>query len=147
MREPATTGTAPDYRALRESAGAVDLSAWTVLRLRGPDTRAFLQGLASQDLESARPGTALPSFFLNEKGRPVALAWVEMGEGGSSALVFADEGARSSLRAHFERFRIMEDVEIEGPDGMPPLVGIAGPDRNRILGDMVKTLPALASIE
>jgi len=147
MREPATTGAAPDYRALRESAGAVDLSAWTVLRLRGPDTRAFLQGLATQDLESARPGHALPSFFLNEKGRPVALAWVEMGEGGSSALVIADEGARSVLRAHFERFRVMEDVEIEGPEGMPPLIGIAGPGRGSLLRETSGAMPGAISIE
>jgi len=147
MSEPTTTGAATDYRALRESVGAVDLSAWTVLRLRGPDTRAFLQGLASQDLESARPGAALPSFFLNEKGRPVALAWVEMGPEGSSAVVIADEGARSSLRAHFERFRIMEDVEIAGPDGMPPLIGIVGPDRTRLLRETAGSMPGAISIE
>ena len=147
MHEPATTGAAPGYRALRESAGATDLSAWTVLRLRGPDTRAFLQGLASQDLESARSGGALPSFFLNEKGRPVALAWVEMGEGGSSAVVIADEGARSVLRAHFERFRIMEDVEFEGPEGMPSLIGVAGPNRGQLLREIAKPIPGAISIE
>ena|SRR5438876_4902259 len=147
MREPATTGAAPDYRALRESAGAVDLSGWTVLRLRGPDTRAFLQGLASQDLESATPGGALPAFFLNEKGRPVALAWVAMGEEGSSALVIADEGARSVLRVHFERFRIMEDVEIEGPEEMPPLIGFAGPNRSALLRETAGAMPGAVSID
>jgi|SRR6058998_1140050 len=147
MGEPTTTGAAPGYRALRETAAAVDLSAWTVLRLRGADTRAFLQGLASQDLESARPGEARPSFFLNEKGRPVALAWVEIGEGGSSALVIADEGARSALRGHFERFRIMEDVDIDGPDGMPALIGFAGPNRGVLLRKTAETMPAATSIE
>ena len=150
MNESSTSArrdAAADYRSLRESFCSVDLSAWTVLRLRGPDTRAFLQGLASQDLESARAGAALPSFFLNEKGRPVALAWVELGEEGSSALVISDEGARSSLRAHFERFRIMEDVEIEGPDGMPPLIGIAGPSRSELLREIAGPMPGAVSIE
>ena len=137
----------PDYRALRESAGAIDLSAWTVLRLRGTDTRNFLQGLASQDLESVRPGAALPSLFLNEKGRPIALAWIEISEGGSSALVIADDGARSTLRAHFERFRIMEDVEFEGPDGMPTLIGVVGPDRALLLGKTMERVPGATSIE
>src|SRR5437762_5304800 len=150
MNESSTSArrdAAADYRSLRESFCSVDLSAWTVLRLRGPDTRAFLQGLASQDLESARAGAALPSFFLNEKGRPVALAWVELGEEGSSALVISDEGARSSLRAHFERFRIMEDVEIEGPEGMPPLIGIAGPSRSELLREIAGPMPGAVSIE
>ena len=147
MGEPTATGAAPAYRALRETAGAADLSAWTVLRLRGADTRAFLQGLASQDLESTRPGEALPSFFLNEKGRPVALAWVEIEEGGSSALVIADDGARSALRAHFERFRIMEDVEIDGPEGMPALIGFAGPNRGQLLRETAQAMPGAISIE
>jgi folate-binding protein YgfZ len=141
------TATGSDYRALRETGGAVDLSAWAVLRLRGPDTRAFLQGLASQDLESARPGCAKPTFFLNEKGRPVALAWVEIDETGSSAWVIADEGARSTLRAHFERFRIMEDVEIDGPEGMPPLIGFAGQNRGPLLRDAAGALPGATPIE
>jgi len=128
MGEPTTSDAASDYRTLREKGGTVDLSAWTVLKLRGPDTRAFLQGLATQDLESTPPGRAKPTFFLNEKGRPVALAWVEIDEAGSSSWVIADEGARSTLRAHFERFRIMEDVQIDGPEGMPPSIGFAGPD-------------------
>jgi folate-binding protein YgfZ len=135
MSGPTTTGAASGYRALRETAAAVDLSAWTTLRLRGADTRAFLQGLAAQDFGADRAGEALPTFFLNEKGRPVALAWVEVGGDGATALVIADEGARATLRAHFERFRIMEDVEIDGPDRMPPLIGFAGPNRAQALRD------------
>jgi len=147
MRPTSTADAAADYRALRGTAGVLDLSTWTVLRLRGPDTRAFLQGLASQDLESAHPGEALPSLFLNEKGRPVALAWVEVGVGGSSALVIADDGARATLRAHFERFRIMEDVEIDGPDGTPPPIGVAGPNRAERAREIAELLPGATSIE
>ncbi len=128
--------SAADYRALRENAAAIDLPDWTVLRLRGPDARAFLQGMATQDLTPLRRDRAALTFFLTEKGRPVALAWVASSidrgapAGGAPAEaihVIADEGARDTLRAHFERFRVMEDVEFEGPEGMPRLVGVAGP--------------------
>ena len=115
------TATAQEYRAARTAAAAVDLSAWTVIRLHGPDTRAFLQGLATQDLEnpaavaiaSSTEG-ALLSLFLSEKGRPVALGWVSVAPDGKSAWVLADEGSPGVLRAHFERFRVMEDVESRG---------------------------------
>jgi folate-binding protein YgfZ len=160
--DPATPGpaagtaaarAAADYRALREDAAAIDLSGWTLLRLRGADVRPFLQGLASQDLSRLRPGEAASTLFLTEKGRPVALAWVAVspdradpdaaasagaapgGHPSEVVHVIADEGARESLRAHFERFRVMEDVEIEGPGRMPRLVGIAGPNRNRIVAE------------
>lgn len=156
MGEPTTSDAASGYRELRETAGAIDLSAWTALRLRGADTRAFLQGLATQDLEPAHSGgagaplqghLAMRSLFLNEKGRPIALAWIEIDEGGSSALVIADEGARSTLRAHFERFRIMEDAEFEGPEGMPPLIGFAGPNRGQLLRDAAGAMPGSIPIE
>ena len=145
--------TEADYRALREDAAALDLARWTVLRLRGPDARAFLQGMASQDLSRLTAGRAAATLFLTEKGRPVALAWVAaaidrerpdeaaaagaLSGGGPGGIyyVVADEGARETLRAHFERFRVMEDVEFEGPEGLPRLVGVAGPARGRILED------------
>ena len=145
--------TAADYRALREDAAAVDLRGWALLRVRGADARSFLQGMASQDLSRLRAGEAVRTLFLTEKGRPVALAWVAVSldravpdvaaaagasQGGHPAEaihVLADEGARGALRAHFERFHVMEDVEFVGPDGMPRLVGVAGPNRDRIVRD------------
>jgi len=92
--------------------------------------REFLQGMATQDLASATPDRAAQTLFLTEKGRPVALAWVVLDTDGASTWVIADEGARNTLRPHFERFRIMEDVEFEGPDGVPPVIGVAGPSRS-----------------
>lgn len=124
------TTPADDYRLLREGAMTLDLSSWCVVRVTGADAREFLQGMATQDLASATPDRAAQTLFLTEKGRPVALAWVVLDTDGISTWVIADEGARSSLRPHFERFRIMEDVEFEGPDGMPPLIGVAGPTRS-----------------
>jgi len=116
------------YRDARSAGAVFDLSDWTVMRLRGPDTRPFLQGLATADLES---GTAARvTFFLSEKGRAVALAWARVSDDGQSAWVVADDGARAGLRPHLERFRVMEDVELEGPDGMPRVLGAVG-DRGR----------------
>jgi hypothetical protein len=160
----ATASAAESYRALRDGAAAVDLADWTLLRLRGPDARSFLQGLASQDLSRLRPGEAAQTLFLTEKGRPVALAWVAMsvdraepdaaaaagaapgGPPGEAVHVIADEGARAALRAHFERFRVMEDVEFEGPGGMPRIVGVAGPARGRIVSDADAVIHGAAGI-
>ncbi|MGE5174978.1 MAG: YgfZ/GcvT domain-containing protein [Hyphomicrobiales bacterium] len=130
-----------DYRALREDAGAIDLAGWGILRLRGPDSRDFLQGMASQDLAAAAAPRASQTLFLNEKGRPVALAWVLLQADGAGADVITDEGGLAALRPHFERFRIMEDVEFEGPDGMPRVVGVAGPARAERLASLAAEIP------
>ena len=125
----ATQNSIDDYRSLREDTAPLDLGSWCVLKLTGSETREFLQGMATQDLAAGGPQQASRSLFLNEKGRPVAQAWVLVEPTGTEAVVIADEGARATLRPHFERFRIMEDVEFEGPEGMPRLIGWAGPHR------------------
>jgi folate-binding protein YgfZ len=132
------TGT-DAYHALRHDAAALDLGSWGVLHLTGSDVREFLQGTATQELAPATADRAATTLFLTEKGRPVALAWVVIEPSGHEAWIVTDEGARSALRPHFERFRIMEDVEFEGPDRMPRVIGVAGPER-------ANRLSALASL-
>ena len=112
------------------------------MRLRGSETRGFLQGLATQDFEASPSSGAPTTFFLNEKGRPVALAWVQVAPDGLSAWVVADDGARGSLRSHFERFRVMEDVEFDGPEGMPHPIGLVGPASGELLRRTAAQVPA-----
>ncbi len=144
---------AADYRALREGAAAIDLSGWTVLGLRGSDARSFLQGVTTQDLERLAPGVATPALVLSEKGRPLALAWIGFPEGAGTpgasdsppggvtfAWVLSDEGAHAGLRAHFERLRVMEEVEFEGPAGSPRLLGAAGPGRDALFADVTSVV-------
>ncbi len=136
-----------DYRALREDAAVIDLAPWRVLRLRGSETREFLQGMATQDLAHTGESHADRTLFLSEKGRPVSLAWVAIEASGAAAWVIADEGSGTALRPHFERFRIMEDVEFEGPEGMPRVVGAAGPNRSELLEALDARFPESRAIE
>jgi tRNA-modifying protein YgfZ len=121
-----TTGSpliAEDYRSFRDGKACVPLDRWTVIHLTGPDTAAFLQGLASQDLA---PGSSRRTYFLTEKGRPLALAWVWIADDGASAWVVADDGARDLLPPHFERFRIMEEVEFVDSRSDHAVLGVSG---------------------
>lgn len=130
-------GTASDdYRALREDAAALDLADWRALRLYGADSGDFLQGTATQDLVAAAGDGAAETLFLTEKGRPVAHAWVAIAASGADAWIVTDAVSAAALRPHFERFRIMEDVEFEGPGDGPRIVGIAGPNRTALLASL-----------
>ena len=102
----------------------------TLLRLRGPDTRSFLQGLATQDLALSEPGRGVMTFFGTEKGRPLALAWVAL-DSDSDGWAIADEVEPGALLRHFERFRIMEEVEFEASPQQA--LAFAGPERDRLL--------------
>jgi len=148
MTNPATSSVerlAEDYRALRDAAAVVDLRAWTVLELTGPETRDFLQGTGTQDFGAS--DVASRTLFLTEKGRPVAHAWVAFSSPESkSAWILADPAARSGLRPHLERFRIMEDVEFRGPDEMPLLYGVAGPERDPLAQAIASKAPGALAI-
>ena len=122
---------AEHYRALREDAMRIEVPWLTAVRLTGADTRSFLQGLATQDLERTEPGQGAATFFTTEKGRPIALAWV-MVEADDGAWVVADETEPGALLKHFERFRVMEDVEFA--PSTRPVLAFAGPNRDALLG-------------
>jgi folate-binding protein YgfZ len=139
MPTPRLDSIATDYRVLRDSAGVTDLSSWTSFRITGPDARAFVQGLATQDLDApavAAPAAA-PTLFLSERGRPVAFAWVSIEPRSGSVGVVADDAARVTLRPHFERFRVMEEVEIVGPRDTW-IFGFAGPERSALLSRFIR---------
>lgn len=108
----------------------LDFKEWGVLRVAGPDAREFLQGTATQDIAALKPGAALPSLFLTDKGRPVGLAWLVADVGGDAAFLFAEPGSRDRIPEHLDRMRVMEDVTLSGPNGMPRLYAVVGPDRD-----------------
>jgi folate-binding protein YgfZ len=144
-----------EYRALRNDAAALDLADWRVLRLVGPDARDFVQGMATQDMAAAGPAHAVETLFLTEKGRPLALAWVAVEASGAEAWVIADAASGEALRPHFERFRIMEDVEFTAPGaegsevgGTPSrLIGVAGPARAPMLAGLAASVPGSRAFE
>lgn len=117
-----TDALAKDYAAFRNGERLVRLEGWGAISLRGPDTAAFLQGLSTQDLS---PGASARTYFLTEKGRPLALAWIRIAPDGATAWVVADEGSREQLLPHFERFRVMEEVEFESLGAAYTIDGVA----------------------
>jgi folate-binding protein YgfZ len=139
-----TPGLAENYKSFSLGEKAVRLEGWTVLRLEGPDTESFLQGLASQDLSR---GSSRRTYFLTEKGRPLALAWVRLAEDGASSWVVADEGPRDSLLPHLERFHVMEEVEIRDAREGLVVLGVAGGNVSALLTDGSADRPGIVRLE
>jgi folate-binding protein YgfZ len=121
---------AEHYRALREDGMRIDAPWLSAVRLTGPDTRSFLQGLATQDLERTEPGRGAITWFTTERGRPIALAWALV-EADDAAWIVADETEPGALLKHFDRFRVMEDVEFA--PSPRPVLAFAGPRRDPLL--------------
>jgi folate-binding protein YgfZ len=119
----------------------LDFREWGVVRITGPDAREFLQGVGTQEVAALRGDAALPTLFLTEKGRPVALAWAVLQNEGAGAILFVEPGGRDSLIPHLDRLRVMEEVAFTGPQGMPRLYGVAGRDRDSVAREWAATLP------
>jgi len=61
-------GVIQEHRAVREDAGAFDVSHMGELEVEGPKARELLQGLLSNDLERIEPGAAQYTLLTNERG-------------------------------------------------------------------------------
>ena len=82
-----------------------------VLAVRGDDARVWLNGQITNDVRTTRPGDAVRALVLNAKGRILAdVVALDRGERGLAIIVPRSE--LEDLRAHLEKYVIMEDVEL-----------------------------------
>ncbi len=82
-----------------------------VLAVRGDDARTWLNGQITNDIRSIAAGEAVRALVLNAKGRILAdVVAVDRGPRGLAAIVPRSE--LQVLRAHLEKYVIMEDVEL-----------------------------------
>jgi aminomethyltransferase len=61
-------GVIPEHRAVREDAGAFDVSHMGELEVEGPRARGLLQSLLSNDLDRIGPGGAQYTLLTTERG-------------------------------------------------------------------------------
>jgi folate-binding protein YgfZ len=113
------------YEGLRNAAAWIDLSARGQLRLTGGDRARLLHAMSTNHVEALNAGEGLYAFFLNEKGRVLADAYIyNLGE---SLLLDTEPETRASLMAHLDKYIIADDAVIEDETGRWMAVGVEGP--------------------
>src|SRR3954451_21763175 len=60
-----------EYRAVREAAGAIDMSALWKVEVRGPDATRYLDSIVPRELESTAIDQAFWAPLLSERGKVV----------------------------------------------------------------------------
>lgn len=96
--------------ALRDAAGWA-ASGLDRLDLAGPDRVRFLHNLVTCEIRELAPGRSVRGFFTHVKGG--VLADVEIVALADRIRLLLPAGRGPALRAHLERYRIVERVEIE----------------------------------
>lgn len=97
--------------AVAEGRCLVALPNRTEILVGGRDAQDFLHRLCSADLRPLKPGEGVPAFFLDARGRALALVDIyRLSEGFEIA---SSSGQSAAVVAHLERYRIREKVTFE----------------------------------
>ena len=107
---PIMTGTA----AAPQSLAYFD-SETSVLGARGGDRVSWLNGLVTCDVSKLAAGAAMPGLLVEKKGKITAEVMVADHEGALAIVVTAGRGPK--VHEVFEHHLIMEDVELDQPNG------------------------------
>lgn len=104
------------------------------LRLFGPDTRRFLQGTLTADVESLAASNAVPAALCTVKGKLVTELVLLPGRDAEEVCVLLPADELEEVAEHFDKHIIMDDVEVEvqgrvgvaiawAEDEPPPVIG------------------------
>jgi folate-binding protein YgfZ len=95
---------------VENTTGFVRLPNRAVLRLSGPDRLAFLQGLVSNDVNAAAPGSAVYSCLLTPQGK--FLHDFFLYADGDSLLIECEADRRADLAQKLRMYKLRSKIEI-----------------------------------
>jgi folate-binding protein YgfZ len=123
-------GTKTQLDAARSSALAI-ASPRSILVVTGADRLTWLNGVVTCDLAKKRPGEATYGLVVGRNGR--VLADVIVFVDASRLLVSVPAAVAESLKAHFEHYLVMEDVEVVSQPGAFASWSVHGPRSHEVL--------------
>lgn len=126
LQVPAHYGDpAAEYRRLREGCGLHDRSYRGLLEVRGADRAAWLHNLLTNHIKALVPGEGCYAFALNVRGR--ILFDVNVLCLADRLLLDLDRRWLAAARAHFEKYIIMEDVQLADVSDAHGRIALLGP--------------------
>ncbi len=128
------------YRALREAAGWLDLSARGKILVRGEDRARLLHALCTNHIHELRPGEGCYAFFLDAQGHILADAHVFCFE--DHFVVDTEPETAAKLYAHIDRYIIADDVTLEEATSRLATIALEGPKAGAVLASLGAPVPA-----
>ncbi|HEY1632283.1 MAG TPA: hypothetical protein VGF56_13280 [Rhizomicrobium sp.] len=104
---------------------ALRLDDRAVIALTGPETRGFLQGLITNDIEKLAPGVALYAALLTPQGK--ILYDFLLTEGDGAVLIDIAADSRDALLKRLKMYRLRAQVDIEARDQLVVMTGLDEP--------------------
>jgi tRNA-modifying protein YgfZ len=113
------------YTALRESAALIALPGRGKILALGEDRARLLHAMSTNHVQQLETGQGCYAFFLNDKGRILADAYIFALE--TQILLDTEPETRQSLREHLDKFIIADDVTLEDVSESYSTLAIEGP--------------------
>src|SRR6201993_380260 len=131
-RNPASdNGVTDGFRALLSTAGVYDLGSRAKVLLTGRDRIRWLNGMVSNNIRDLQPGRGVYAFLLNPQGH--ILGDVYAYNRGESLLVDTDQTQLEKILAVFDKYIIMDEVEVANISDQSAAIGVAGPKSSDVL--------------
>jgi folate-binding protein YgfZ len=114
-----------EFQALVSASGVYDLSSRAKISLTGGDRTRWLNGMVTNNIRDLEPGRGVYAFLLNPQGHILGDLYAY--NRGESLLVDAEQSQIEKILAVFDKYIIMDDVEVANISDRLSAVGIAGP--------------------
>jgi aminomethyltransferase len=122
---PFFDGTDVETHAFLHDCGVFDAGFTSRIGITGEDQVRWLNGMVTNSAQALTPGTRNYNFVLNAQGRIQGDLYAYRRAG--DFVLETTQVQRDVLLAWFDRYIIMDDVELSSLDGELTAVGIAGP--------------------
>jgi len=127
-----TDRLALDYRLVTEACGVLDRSERGKLALTGTETKSFMQGQVTNDVEALTPGTGCYAAFLTVKGKMEGdLRILDTGE---ELWLDTERVSLQPLFNMIQRYKLGADVQLGKRTLEQGLLSLLGPDARRLAG-------------
>jgi len=131
--------------AMESGCAVYDLSSRAKIRLAGEDRVRWLNGMVTNNVRDLALNHGVYCFLLNAQGRIQGDLYVY--NLGDSLLVDTDAGQRENILAHFDKFIVMDDVEVTDISATLISIRLAGPKAQDALCAAGIQTPDLAPLE
>lgn len=127
------------YEGLRSHAAWLDVSGRGKIRVTGEDRARLLHAMSTNDVSHLAPGAGLYAFFLNDKGRILADAYIY--NLGDSLLLDTEAEVAGKLRDHLDRYIIADDAELSDETWAWASIDMAGPNSLACANELAVPVP------
>src|SRR5271169_5468311 len=134
-----------EFSALLNGCGVYDLGFRARVSLIGSDRARWLNGMVTNNIRDLGPGRGVYAFLLNPQGHILGDLYAY--NRGESLLVDTDQSQVEKILAVFDKYIIMDDVEVANLSQRLTTVGIAGPKSRDTLQAAGLEVPELKPLQ